>query len=85
VYIYRRANTSFLTFGRHLVADTQGGDVLYDDYLLSVMASWWPFIMLIGAWIVVARFTRQRTASGATMIELQEQHVEETRRTNVLA
>jgi hypothetical protein len=54
-------------------------------YLLSVMASWWPFIMLIGAWIVVARFSRQRTASGATMIELQEQHVEETRRTNVLA
>jgi uncharacterized membrane protein len=51
--------------------------------LLSVMASWWPFIMLIGAWIVVARFSRQRTASGATMIELQEQHVEETRRTNV--
>jgi hypothetical protein len=49
---------------------------------LTALYSWWPFVMLIGAWLLVARFTRARTASGATMIELYEQQVAETRRTN---
>jgi hypothetical protein len=38
--------------------------------------------MLIAAWILIARFNHQRTASGLTMIELYEQQIAETRRTN---
>jgi hypothetical protein len=48
----------------------------------SVLLSWWPFVVLIAAYILCVRFTRQRTASGLTMIELYEQQIVETRRTN---
>jgi hypothetical protein len=41
-----------------------------------------PFVILIAAWILIARFNHQRTASGLTMIELYEQQIAETRRTN---
>jgi hypothetical protein len=37
---------------------------------------------LIGAYLLCVRLTRQRTASGLTLIELYEQQIEETRRTN---
>ena len=50
--------------------------------LLSALFSWWPFIVIIGMWIALVRLTRQRTASGVTMIELYEQQVAETRRMN---
>lgn len=50
--------------------------------LLSALFSWWPFILIIGMWIVLVRLTRPRTTSGVTMIELVEQQVAETRRTN---
>jgi hypothetical protein len=36
----------------------------------------------MGGWILVTRLTRQRAASGASMIDLYEQQVAETRRTN---
>jgi hypothetical protein len=49
---------------------------------LSMLLSWWPFVVMIIAWIVVMRFSRPRSASGATMIELYEQQIAETRRTN---
>jgi hypothetical protein len=49
---------------------------------LSVLLSWWPFLMLIAAWILIVRLNVQRTASGLTMIELYEQQIAETRRTN---
>jgi hypothetical protein len=41
--------------------------------LLAALFSWWPFVMLIGAWIVITRFSRPCTASGATIIALYEQ------------
>jgi hypothetical protein len=47
----------------------------------SVLLSWWPFVMLIGAWIVITRFT-QRTASGVSVIELCERQLAETQRIN---
>lgn len=47
-----------------------------------VLLSWWPFVVLILAYILCVRFTRQRSASGLTMIELYEQQIAETRRTN---
>jgi hypothetical protein len=51
--------------------------------LLSALFSWWPFVIIIGMWIVLTRLSRPRTASGVTMIELYEQQLAETRRTNV--
>ena len=50
--------------------------------LLAALFSWWPFVMLIGAWIVITRFSRPCTASGATIIALYEQQIAKTRRTN---
>jgi hypothetical protein len=43
--------------------------------LLSALVSWWLFVMLIAAWIVITRFNCPRTPSGTTMIELCEQPV----------
>ena len=49
---------------------------------LSALLSWWPFVVMIAAYILCVRFSRQRTASGLTLIELYEQQIAETRRTN---
>ena len=49
---------------------------------VRLLLSWVPFFLIIIAWWVVARFFRQRAASGATMVQLYEQQVTETRRTN---
>lgn len=51
---------------------------------ISILFSWWPFVMLIGAWILIVRLNRQRTASGLTVVELYEQQIAETRRTNAI-
>jgi hypothetical protein len=50
--------------------------------ILLAMYSWWPFILIMGGSILAMRVMRQRTASGATMIDLYEQQIAETRRTN---
>lgn len=50
--------------------------------ILLAMYSWWPFILIVGGSILVMRVMRQRTPSGATMIDLYEQQIAETRRTN---
>jgi hypothetical protein len=50
--------------------------------ILLAMYSWWPFILIMGGWILVTRLMRQRAASGASMIDLYEQQIAETRRTN---
>lgn len=50
--------------------------------ILLAMYSWWPFILILGGSILAMRAMRQRTSSGATMIDLYEQQIAETRRTN---
>jgi hypothetical protein len=50
--------------------------------ILLAMYSWWPFILIVGGSILAMRAMRQRTSSGATMIDLYEQQIAETRRTN---
>lgn len=50
--------------------------------ILLAMYSWWPFILIVGGSILAMRVMRQRTPSGATMIDLYEQQIAETRRTN---
>ena len=49
-----------------------------------VFVSWVPFIVIVIAMFVCMRLYRPRAASGATMIELYEQQVAETRRTNAM-
>ncbi|GIQ75045.1 hypothetical protein [Bradyrhizobium erythrophlei] len=56
---------------------------MHGDWI-SVLLSWWPFVMLIGAYILIVRLNRQRSASGLTAIELCEQQVAETQRTNAI-
>ena len=48
---------------------------------LSLLLSWLPFLLLIGVWVWFSRGVgmRARGRSGAAMIELYEQQVEETR------
>jgi hypothetical protein len=52
---------------------------------LSLLLSWLPFLLLIGAWVWLSRGVgmRARGRSGVAMIELYEQQVEEVRRINV--
>ncbi len=50
--------------------------------ILLAMYSWWPFILMVGGSTLAMRVMRQRTSSGATMIDLYEQQIAETRRTN---
>ncbi|MET4198617.1 hypothetical protein [Bradyrhizobium sp. LA6.12] len=50
--------------------------------ILLAMYSWWPFILIVGGSTLAMRVMRQRTSSGATMIDLYEQQIAETRRTN---
>lgn len=40
----------------------------------------WPVILIPAGWILLARSCRERAASGASMIELREQHLTETSR-----
>lgn len=53
---------------------------------VSLLVSWLPFLILIGVWFFLSRSMgmRARSASGATMIELYEQQVAETRRMNAM-
>lgn len=51
---------------------------------LSILIAWLPFIGFVIAFILCVRFSRPRTAAGFTMIELYEQAVAETQRTNTL-
>jgi ATP-dependent Zn protease len=51
---------------------------------ISFLVAWLPFILLIAALVVMARWQgmRARGPSGASLIELYEQQVAETRRMN---
>jgi len=51
---------------------------------MALAASWLPFAVLLGVWFWVSRRNgmQARGSSGATLIELYEQQVAETRRMN---
>jgi ATP-dependent Zn protease len=51
----------------------------------ALAASWLPFVVLIGVWFWLSRRNgmQARGSSGASLIELYEQQVAETRRMNV--
>jgi ATP-dependent Zn protease len=52
---------------------------------MALVASWLPFVVLIAIWFWLSRRNgmQARGSSGASLIELYEQQVEETRRMNV--
>jgi hypothetical protein len=51
--------------------------------MMSLFVAWLPFLCLVGVWLWLSSSgMRRRSRSGATMIELYEQQVEETRRMN---
>ena len=51
---------------------------------ISFLVAWLPFVLLIGALVVMARWQgmRSRGPSGHSLIELYEQQVAETRKMN---
>jgi ATP-dependent Zn protease len=55
------------------------------DSWASLAASWLPFLVLIGLWFWFSRRAgmQARGPSGASMIDLYEQQLEETRRMNL--
>lgn len=54
------------------------------DKWIELLVSWLPFLVLIGAWLVLSRRVgwQARARSGMTMIELYEQQVEQSRQMN---
>jgi ATP-dependent Zn protease len=52
--------------------------------LITVLVAWLPFVLLIVVLVVMARWQgmRSRGPSGASLIELYEQQVAETRKMN---
>ena len=52
---------------------------------ISVLVAWLPFLLLIGALVIMARWQgmHSRGPSGASLIELYEYQVAETRKMNV--
>jgi hypothetical protein len=54
-------------------------------WLVSLIVSWVPFIVLLIVWVLLMRRMRMnwgRSPSGATLVELTEQQLAETRRMN---
>jgi ATP-dependent Zn protease len=53
---------------------------------VSLAVSWLPFLVLIGLWFWFSRRSgmQARGSSGATLIELYEQQVAETKRMNAI-
>ena len=53
--------------------------------LMALAASWLPFVLLMGLWFWFSRKNgmQARGSSGASLIELYEQQVAETRRMNI--
>ncbi|WP_298881243.1 hypothetical protein [uncultured Bradyrhizobium sp.] len=52
-------------------------------WLVSLIVSWLPFLALVGVWIWFSR-RNGRAASGANWVDLFEQQIVETQRTNAL-
>lgn len=58
-----------------------GGDP--QPWVISLIGSWLPFLVLVGIWLWYSRASR-RPSSGTSWVDLYEQQVAENRRTNAL-
>lgn len=52
-------------------------------WLVSLIVSWLPFLVLVGVWFWFSR-RNGRASSGASWVDLFEQQIVETQRTNAL-
>jgi ATP-dependent Zn protease len=52
-------------------------------WMVGLIVSWLPFLVLVGVWLWFSR-RNGRASSGASWVDLYEQQVAETRRTNAL-
>ncbi|WP_409192144.1 hypothetical protein [Bradyrhizobium sp. RDM4] len=52
-------------------------------WVISLIVSWLPFLVLVGVWLWYSRAAR-RSSSGTSWVDLYEQQVAENRRTNAL-
>jgi len=52
-------------------------------WVVSLIVSWFPFLVLVGVWLWYSRASR-RSSSGTSWVDLYEQQVAESRRTNAL-
>jgi hypothetical protein len=52
-------------------------------WVVSLIVSWLPFLVLVGVWLWYSR-TSRRSSSGTSWVDLYEQQVAESRRTNAL-
>ena len=52
-------------------------------WLVSLIVSWLPFLVLVGVWLWFSR-RNGRASSGASWVDLFEQQIVETQRTNAL-
>lgn len=64
-----------------LFAFTSGSGLPY--WLVSLVVSWLPFIVLMSIWVWLSRRNR-RASSGTSLVDLYEQQVFESQRTNAL-
>jgi hypothetical protein len=53
------------------------------SWVVSLIVSWLPFLVLIGVWLWLSR-RNWRGSSGTSWVDLCEQQVAESRRTNAL-
>ncbi|WP_375312774.1 hypothetical protein WHZ77_05680 [Bradyrhizobium sp. A5] len=53
------------------------------SWVFSLIVSWLPFVALVGVWLWYSRSSR-RSSSGTSWVDLYEQQVAESRRTNAL-
>jgi hypothetical protein len=63
-----------------LINKTSGGS---PSPVVSLIVSWLPFLMLVGVWVWLSR-RNWRGSSGTSWVDLCEQQVVESQRTNAL-
>ncbi|MGJ4911755.1 hypothetical protein ACQR1H_30860 [Bradyrhizobium sp. HKCCYLRH2015] len=56
--------------------------VVMQQWVVELIVSWLPFIFLIGVWFLLSR--RGGLGPSAKVVQLYEQQIDETRRTNTL-
>ncbi|GKQ51499.1 hypothetical protein BRSPCE3_23540 [Bradyrhizobium sp. Ce-3] len=53
------------------------------SWVVSLIVSWLPFLMLVGVWVWLSR-RNWRGSSGTSWVDLYEQQIVESQRTNAL-
>jgi hypothetical protein len=76
--IFVGALLAFFTFNKPM-----SGSGSSPPWVVSLIVSWLPFVALVGVWIWLSR-KRLRGSSGTNLVDLYEQQVAESRRTNAL-